>query len=81
MVITSNQQLYAAVKNTSVNLEQQNLKNEAKRLKAALSISSMPGEILGEIRLVLQNLERGKLSPELDFEISSEITYLNSVLR
>jgi hypothetical protein len=81
MIILSNQQLYAAVRNTSVLLERKNLKVEAQKLKAALSISSMPGEILGEIRLILQSIKSGSLPPELDYEIDSEITYINSVLR
>ena len=81
MIILSNQQLYAAVRSTATLLEEKNLESEAKKLKAALSISTMPGEILGEIRLVLQDIKSRPRPPELDFEIDSEITYINSVLR
>lgn len=81
MIILSNQQLYDAVRKTSALLEERNHKTEAKKLRAALAISSMPGEILGEIRLVLQSIKSGPRPPELDFEIDSKITYINSVLR
>jgi hypothetical protein len=81
MVILSNQQLYVAVRNTSALLEEKNFKAEALKLKTALSISSMTGEILGEVRLVLQNIRSEPLPPEFSFEINSEITYINSVLR
>jgi hypothetical protein len=82
MIISTNQQLYAAVKSTSVSLENQNLKEEADELKEAMSISTLPGEILGEIRLVFRKIKRrAKLSAELNLEISNEINYIDSVLK
>ena len=59
MIVLSNEQLYAAVKETAVGLEELGMKDHADRLLAALSVSSSPGEILGEIRLALQRIELG----------------------
>ena len=80
MIILSNKQLYAAVKETAVGLEELGMKDHADRLRAALSISSLPGEILGEIRLALQRIELSGLPENMEHEIVSEITYIDSVL-
>jgi len=40
----------------------------------------MPGEILGEIRLVLERIDTSVLAEQITFEIGSEIAYINSVL-
>lgn len=81
MIITNNQKLYEAVRRTSVRLEENNLKEEAKRLSDALTISTSPGEILGEIRLVLEGIKSGLPPCEIYYEIDSEIVYINSVLK
>jgi head-tail adaptor len=82
MTITSNQELYAAVRNTCGKLESERLSAEAVKLKDALKISSLPGEILGELRLVLTETKRTEpISIELSRDINCEIDYINSVLR
>ena len=74
MKISNNQQLYAAVRSTSVRLMGENRPEEAGSLKAALSISSSAGEVLGEIRFILKSIKEDlKLSPDLNKEISREI--------
>lgn len=80
MIILSNDQLYAAVRRMVVSLEECGMNGDADKLRAALSVSTLPGEILGEIRLVLQGIERGRLPKAADYEIASEITYITSVL-
>ena len=82
MKISNNQQLYAAVRSTSVRLMGENRPEEEGSLKAALSISSSAGEVLGEIRFILKSIKEDlKLSPDLNKEISREIDYINSVLK
>jgi hypothetical protein len=81
MIILSNKELYDAVRTTISKLEAVGMQAAAKKLQDALSISSMPGEILGETRLALQKIENEPVSEDISYEISSEITYINSVLR
>jgi hypothetical protein len=80
MIILSNKQLYEAVKETAVGLEELGMKDHADRLRAALFVSSLPGEILGEIRLALQRIELSGLPKTTEHEIVSEKTYIDSVL-
>lgn len=81
MVISSNNDLYGTVHGTISKFDSVGIQAAANELRAALSISSMPGEILGEIRLVLQKIKKEQMPDEISHEILSEITYINSVLR
>lgn len=81
MIILSNQQLYDAIEKTSAHLEEKNFETEAQKLRAALSISTLPGEILGQTRLVLQGIKAAPIPPDLVNEIDSEINYINSILK
>ncbi len=82
MKITNNQELYAAVRNTCEMLEQKQMNVEAAELKDALRISTLPGEILGEVRLVLEKIkQKGAIAIEILHEINNEINYINSVLK
>ena len=80
MIVLSNKQLYEAVKGTAAGLEELGMKDEADGLRSALSVNSLPGEILGEIRLALQGIELRGLPENMGHEIVSEITYIESVL-
>ena len=80
MPITSNGQLYQAVTETAANLAERGMGKDADKLRNALSISTVPGEVLGAIRFTLQQIERDRLPKELQQEIVSEIAYLNSTL-
>jgi hypothetical protein len=80
MIILSNKQLYEAVKGTVAGLQELGMKDEADGVRSALSVSSLPGEILGEIRLALQGIELSGLPENMEHEIVSEITYIDSVL-
>jgi|tagenome__1003787_1003787.scaffolds.fasta_scaffold17368431_1 hypothetical protein len=80
MMILSNNQLYDAVKETADGLEGLGMKDQADELRAALSISSLPGEILGEIRLALQRIDLRVLPKVTEYQIVSEKNYIDSVL-
>lgn len=81
MNIENNQQLYEAIRKTSAGLEENNLNTEAKRLNEALTVSTLPGEILGEVGFVLEQIKSGLPPHEIYNEIDSEIAYINSVLK
>ena len=80
MTILSNKDLYEKVRRTILALQNSGMEQEAARLENAMKISSMPGEILGEIRLVLERIDTSVLAEQITFEIGSEIAYINSVL-
>jgi hypothetical protein len=80
MRITSNGQLYEAVSKTAADLTERGMKDDADKLHTALSISTVPGEILGAIRFALQRIDRDGLPQEHREEIVSEIAYLDSIL-
>ena len=81
MAILSNNDLYGAVRDTISRFDSFGMQAAANELRAALSISSTPGEILGEIRLVLYKVEQNQIPADIYYEISSEMAYINSVLR
>jgi len=80
MMILSNNDLYKKVRETVAALMEQGMETQAINVGTALKISSMPGEILGELRIALQKIDTSNLSKELTYDISSEITYIDSVL-
>ena len=80
-IILSNSELYEMVRNTITAVERAGMELEARRLEAAMRISSLPGEILGEIRLVLREVDVSRITRQQAYEVESEITYINSVLR
>lgn len=80
MIITSNSELYAKVRETISSLRDAGLEVEARDLQAAMGISSLPGEILGELRFVLRKIDRSRLEKREMYDIDSEITYIDSVL-
>jgi hypothetical protein len=79
-MILSNNGLYDKVRETISALKRVGMNSEAHNLDMAMKISSMPGEILGEIRLVLQDIDTTRLAKEDAYDVESEITYINSIL-
>lgn len=79
-MILNNAQLYDAVKKTIVDLERLGKQEDAGGLRVALSASSLPSEILGEIRIALQRIELNELPKAVEYEIAGELTYIESVL-
>jgi hypothetical protein len=79
-MISSNRDLYEAVKSTARSLEQFGLSREADSLREALTISSLPGEILEELRNALSITASQELPDSLRADVGHEISYINSVL-
>ena len=80
MIISGAKQLFEAVKQTAAGLEELGMKDDADRLRAALSISTLPGEILGEIRLALLRIDIKALPKKIEDEIARERSYIDEVL-
>ena len=80
MKIENNSEFYAAVKHTAARLEELDMESEGIKLRAALSISTMPGEVLGETREALRELDCTRLPAGVVADIFEEIRYVDSVL-
>jgi hypothetical protein len=82
MTIGTNQELYEAVRVIVDLLRDAGEQALAEDLRSALAISSLPGEILGEIRMTLQRLGShpvyGKL--EIRRRVDEGIDYVNRAL-
>lgn len=57
--------------------------DHACELRGALAISTLPGEILGEIRIVLRQIAKAEFEIEPDFRrmLREAIDYIDQVLR
>ena len=80
MIITSNQDLFRIARETAAHLREQGFTKEAQGLENATTISTLPGEILGEIRLVLKAISKSQLPFELSTEINAQVAYIDTVL-
>lgn len=82
MAVASNAHLYAFVRALSEELRRQGEKEWSSNLMNALTISSVPGEILGETRLQLHILRSSRLAIRLHLEerIDEALRYLDQVL-
>lgn len=82
MPIATNQELYDLVRETVSILHDAGEPKLAKDLHGALSISSLPGEILGEIRLALQRIRSWPVYERLDVRrrVNDGIDYVDRVL-
>jgi hypothetical protein len=81
-MISSNQDLYNGLEKLSIQLERSGGKDQSAKLKDAMAISSVPGEILGEIRLELRKLSTTTLGKEAEFDkkIRDMLSYLDKIL-
>ena len=81
-MIQSNKDLYQNINKIIAELKKAGQLEYAKQLEDALSISTIPSEVLGETRLALENLENANfvdnLNIRLDIKLSLE--YLNRIL-
>ena len=78
----NNTELYDTVEKLSKALQDAGQQLWSESLRDAMSISSVPGEILGEIRLQLRNL-RGTQIPDrlgLNPQLSEALAYLDRIL-
>jgi len=81
-MILNNNDLYQTIQFLSDQLRERGQEQYGSALIDALSISSVPGEILGETRLQLQTLRsRGiALGLGLDRQVDEALAYLDKVL-
>ena len=81
-MISNNSELYDAVEKLGKALQNAGQQQWSQSLNDALSISSVPGEILGEIRLQLRNLKETEISDHLGLtpQLSEALGYLEQIL-
>jgi hypothetical protein len=81
-VITNNEDLYELIDNLSCRLRDAGETGWSDALKNALSISTVPGEILGETRLQLQKLRKTNLPNQLNLasQINDGVSYIDHIL-
>jgi len=82
MSISNNLQLYEFIRTLSQDLRASGKEQAASALEDALSISTVPGEILGEIRLQLRKLRSStpKVEQSARQTVDDALNYLDSVL-
>jgi phage-related minor tail protein len=81
-MVTSNEQLYSRIRELIAVVGKAGEDALAAKLTDALTASTLPGEILGEVRLQIQELESTELSKRLNIQrqIKEAIEYIDSVL-
>jgi len=81
-MIQSNKALYQEINSIINALKASGDIQFAKKLSNALSISTIPSEILGESRLALEELSKTDLPKKLNIEskVSETLNYLNTIL-
>ena len=81
-MISNNAELYDAVERLSKALQAAGQHERGESLSDAMSISSVPGEILGEIRLELQKLRKTEIPEHLGLtsQLSEAMAYLEQIL-
>ena len=82
-MISSNTDLYDLVRTLSAELKQAGEEEWSSRLSMSLSAGSMPGEVLGEIRLQLRDLYDSDVSRRLNqrSRIKEALKQLDRALR
>lgn len=81
-MITTNQDLYGVVREIIDALKQAGEAELAGDLQGALSISSLPGEVLGETRLQLERVKKSRVSDRVDIRraVDEAMRYIRSAL-
>ena len=81
-MISNNYELYESIGALSQKLRSVGEWKWSSLLDDALSISTLPGEVLGEIRLQLLNLRDSEIPSglELNAQIDDCLSYLNRIL-
>lgn len=82
MTITNNNALYSSVRELCRILEELDASDLASDLRGALSVSSLPGEVLGEIGLSLKRVRDHEAYTRLDIRrrVNEGIAYVNKAL-
>lgn len=81
-MIKSNADLYRNIHELTKTLRASNQSFYASKLEEALSISTIAGEILGEIRLVLLELNNSRVSSQLHIKEKTieALAYINKII-
>jgi len=81
-MISSNSELYDAVEKLGKALQNAGQRQWSESLNDAISISCVPGEVLGEIRLQLRNLKETEIPDRLGLtpQLSEALRYLEQIL-
>ena len=81
-MIRNNTDLYATVQVLSNELHKAGEKQWSSALNNAMSISTVPGEVLGETRLQLQKLQTSQIPTLRAFkwQIDEALSYLDEIL-
>jgi len=82
MPIENNNALYASVRMLCRILDELNATDLVSDLRGTLSVSSLPGEVLGEIRLSLRRVHDHKVYSRVDVgrHVDEGIAYINKTL-
>ena len=78
--IWSNQELYGALRITCSQLKKDGLPDEAAYLLETFGYSSLPGELLGEFRVVIRNILTKKVTSRTRRGLERELAAINSAL-
>lgn len=81
-MISNNNELYDTIQSLVGRLTAAGEEKWSSALSDALSISTVPGEVLGETRLQLQRLRASSVATQLRLEqqVDEGIRYLNDIL-
>ncbi len=81
-MISNNKDLFERTEELIALFEKKNMKAFAQDLKNAMSSSTLPGEVLGEMRLTMEKIARTKDLSDKDIcaKIEQSLQYLNKVL-
>ena len=81
-MITTNQELYDVVGDLMNALRKAGEPNLSEGLHSALSISTLPGEVLGEIRLQLERVKGSRPYDQIHIRraVDEAIRYINGAL-
>ena len=80
MAIHSNVELFSAVNEIIAAFSSAGDGASAQRLRETLSISTVPGEILGELRATLRDLAQSDVVPGVRARMGDATMYLDRVL-
>lgn len=81
-MIQSNKDLYQSINKIILLLRAGGRSSYVKQLEDALSISTVPSEILGETRIVLEKLAFSEFVENIEIkqEVNASLSYINSIL-
>jgi hypothetical protein len=82
MAVEDNNELYSLVRDLCASLEELGARALARDLHGALSVSSLPGEVLGEIGLALKRIRDHEAYRGLDLRarVEEAIAYVEKAL-